>query len=62
MVGCWGLNEDVKPTMERLRTAGADLVSAELLETRAQLLPLIQEAALKRAAAAPEAAAKVVHI
>ncbi len=62
VVGCWGLNEDVKPTMERLRTAGADLVSAELLETRAQLLPLIQEAALKRAAAAPEAAAKVVHI
>ena len=50
VVGCWGLREDVKPTMERLVTAGADLASAELLQTRDQLLPLIQEAALKRAA------------
>ena len=35
VVGCWGLREDVKPTLERLTAAGADLTSAELLETRA---------------------------
>ena len=50
VVGCWGLREDVKPTVERLISAGADLASAELVGTRSQLLPLIQEASVRRAA------------
>ena len=34
LVGCWGLRDNVKPTLDRLRAAGADFASAELLETR----------------------------
>ena len=56
LVGCWGLHEDVKQTVERLKTAGADLASSELLETRALLLPLLQEAAVTRAAQKPKSA------
>ncbi len=61
VVGCWGLREDVKPTMERLMTAGADQASAELVRTRDLLLPLIQEASLKRAAR-EEQPAEAVHV
>ena len=50
LAGCWGLREDVKATVDRLTAAGADQASAELLETRGLLLPLIQEAAVRRAA------------
>ena len=46
LVGCWGLRDEVKKSVDRLLTAGADLVSAELLETRNLLLPLIQDAAV----------------
>jgi predicted PurR-regulated permease PerM len=50
LVGCWGLRDDGKATVDRLKGAGADLASAELLETRDLLLPLIQEASVRRAA------------
>jgi predicted PurR-regulated permease PerM len=56
VVGCWGLREGVKATVERLQSAGADLISAELLESRGQLLPMIQEAAVRRAAPQMETA------
>ena len=56
LVGCWGLRDEVKKSVDRLLTAGADLVSAELLETRDLLLPLIQDAAVARAAEEPKAA------
>ena len=60
LVGCWGLREDVKPTLDRLRAAGADFASAELLETRGLLLPLIQDAAITRSAEPPKPA-ELVH-
>jgi predicted PurR-regulated permease PerM len=50
LVGCWGLRDEVKKSVDRLLMAGADLVSAELLETRNLLLPLVQEAAVAHAA------------
>jgi predicted PurR-regulated permease PerM len=56
LVGCWGLRDEVKKSTDRLLAAGADLASAELLETRNLLLPLIQDAAVTRAAEAPKAA------
>jgi predicted PurR-regulated permease PerM len=59
LVGCWGLRDEVKKSVDRLLAAGADLASAELLETRNLLLPLIQDAAVIRAAEEPKAAEKV---
>lgn len=56
LVGCWGLRDEVKKSTDRLLAAGADLASAELLETRNLLLPLLQDAAVSRAAEAPKAA------
>ncbi len=56
LVGCWGLRDDVKPTTDRLKAAGADYASAELLETRGLLLPLVREAAITRAAETPRPA------
>ena len=56
LVGCWGLRDDVKATTDRLKAAGADYASADLLETRGLLLPLIQEAAITRAAQKPKPA------
>ncbi len=56
LIGCWGLHDDVKPTTDRLKAAGADYASAELLETRGLLLPLIQDAAITRAAEKPKPA------
>ena len=50
LAGCWGVREDVKQAIDSLKSAGADLASADLLETRDLLLPLIREAALTRAA------------
>jgi predicted PurR-regulated permease PerM len=50
VVGCWGLPDDVKATVDRLKAAGADLASAGLVETRDLLLPLVQEASVLRAA------------
>jgi predicted PurR-regulated permease PerM len=55
LVGCWGLRDEVKKSVDRLLTAGADLASAELLESRNLLLPLIQDAAVTRAAEEPKA-------
>ena len=54
LLGCWGLRENVKETIERLKTAGADMATTELLETRTLLLPLIQDAAIMRAADKPK--------
>jgi len=54
LIGCWGLRDDVKPTTDRLKAAGADYASAELLETRGLLLPLVQDAAITRAAEKPK--------
>ena len=59
LVGCWGLRDEVKKSVDRLLAAGADLVSAELLETRNLLLPLIQDAAVTRAAEEPKPAEMV---
>jgi predicted PurR-regulated permease PerM len=59
LVGCWGLRDEVKKSADRLLAAGADLASAELVETRNLLLPLIQDAAVTRAAEEPKAAEMV---
>jgi predicted PurR-regulated permease PerM len=42
LIGCWGLKQDLEQTRKRLIAAGADQVGATLLETRDQLVPLIQ--------------------
>jgi predicted PurR-regulated permease PerM len=42
LVGCWGLEDDRDRTRKRLSAAGADSVGYTLLETRGQLVPLIQ--------------------
>jgi hypothetical protein len=42
LVGCWGLEENINRTQERLIAAGADQVGATLLQTRGQLIPIIQ--------------------
>ena len=55
LVGCWGLQEKVKETIDRLKTAGADMASVELLETRSLLLPLLQDAQVVRAGEKPKA-------
>lgn len=44
-VGRWGQTENVDRARERLRLAGADLVGTSLLESRDQIVPLIQVAA-----------------
>ncbi|HBI41677.1 MAG TPA: hypothetical protein DDY78_02330 [Planctomycetales bacterium] len=59
LVGCWGLRDEVKKSVDRLLATGADLASAELVETRNLLLPLIQDAAVTRAAEEPKAAEMV---
>jgi predicted PurR-regulated permease PerM len=41
-VGCWGLDENVDRLRERLASSGADSVAASLLESRNQIVPLIQ--------------------
>jgi hypothetical protein len=42
LVGRWGLTDSTDPARERLLSAGADQVATTLLETRGQLVPLIQ--------------------
>ena len=42
LVGCWGLENNFERTRERLVAAGADKVGSSLLETREQIIPLIQ--------------------
>lgn len=42
LVGCWGLETNFERTRERLLAAGADKVGSSLLETREQLMPLVQ--------------------
>jgi hypothetical protein len=44
-VGRWGHGEKNEQIQERLRLAGADYVAVSLLESRAQVVPLIQVAA-----------------
>jgi len=44
-VGRWGQREKNEKTQERLLSAGADYVAVTLLESRAQVVPLIQVAA-----------------
>jgi predicted PurR-regulated permease PerM len=51
-VGRWGEVDNVERVEKRLRAAGADYVATRLLETRAQVIPLLQVAA----AAPPEPA------
>jgi predicted PurR-regulated permease PerM len=41
-VGRWGLTEGADKMRERLRDAGADLIGTTILETREQIVPLIQ--------------------
>ena len=48
LVGCWGMREEAKAAVGRLLSAGADFASADLLETRTLLLPLIHDAAVVR--------------
>jgi predicted PurR-regulated permease PerM len=52
LVGRWGDTENLERTQKRLQAAGADLVAATLAESRAQVVPLLQVAAV--AASAPE--------
>lgn len=42
LVGCWGLTNDVEATQQRLAEAGASFVATRLLDSRAQLLPLVK--------------------
>lgn len=42
LVGCWGLDHNVDRTRERLTGAGADQVAFRLVQTREQIVPLIQ--------------------
>ena len=42
LVGCWGLDQDSERTRDRLVAAGANLVGFTMLQTRAQVGPLIQ--------------------
>jgi AI-2E family transporter len=42
LVSRWGQKDDTERMRERLKTAGADAVGATLLESRAQLLPLLK--------------------
>jgi predicted PurR-regulated permease PerM len=44
-VGRWGQGENLDKVTDRLRSAGADLVAGTLLESRNQVVPLIQVAA-----------------
>ncbi|HVS36618.1 MAG TPA: AI-2E family transporter [Gemmataceae bacterium] len=59
VVGCWGVREDEKQVVEKMKSAGADLASATFLETRDQLLPLLRDAAVTRAAKQPAEVAPV---
>ena len=59
LVGCWGMREEAKAAVGRLLSAGADFASADLLEMRTLLLPLIHDAAVVRAAEEPKAAEMV---
>ncbi|HEV3258358.1 MAG TPA: AI-2E family transporter [Gemmataceae bacterium] len=45
LVGLWGQTADVAQAKERLRSAGADQVATRLLDSRAQVIPLVQVAA-----------------
>jgi hypothetical protein len=45
VIGRWGQKENVETTRERLRSAGASVIALSLLETRDQIVPLIQVAA-----------------
>jgi CheY-like chemotaxis protein len=42
LVGCWGLGHNSERARERLLAAGANKFASTLLETRAQLTPLVQ--------------------
>ena len=55
VVGCWGLEENVELTRERLLSAGADQVGVTLEETRGQILALVQ--VLSQAPAPPRTVA-----
>jgi hypothetical protein len=46
VVGRWGEVENVERMEKRLRAAGADYVATRWLETRAQVVPLLQVAAV----------------
>ncbi len=52
LVGRWGDTENLERTQKRLQAAGADLVAATLAQSRAQVVPLLQVAAVT--APAPE--------
>jgi predicted PurR-regulated permease PerM len=45
VVGRWGRRDDAVAIQQRLRAAGADLVGSTLLESRDQVLPLVQSLA-----------------
>jgi len=42
LVGRWGQKEGIEQSRERLRASGANAVGATLMESRAQLLPLLE--------------------
>jgi predicted PurR-regulated permease PerM len=56
-VARWGEAEELERISKRLKAAGADFVGTTLAETRSQLLPLLQLAAVNAQAAAQEVSA-----
>ena len=47
VVGRWGPDEHLERVREGVAQAGADLVGTSLLETRSQVMPLVQLAAAR---------------
>jgi hypothetical protein len=60
LVGCWGLDDDLKRVTERLTAAGADAVVTSVLEARRRLMPLVRTAAHGQAAVKPSGALQPV--
>jgi hypothetical protein len=46
IVARWGDTENMERTVKRLKASGADFVATTLAETRAQVVPLLQVAAV----------------
>jgi predicted PurR-regulated permease PerM len=53
LVGRWGFRDNLERTRERLQAAGADHVATTLIESRNQLLPLVQVLAHRPQVAEP---------
>jgi predicted PurR-regulated permease PerM len=61
VVGRWGETENVERIEKRLRAAGADYVGTTLLQTRSQVVPLLQVAAAAPPAAPTGEKGELVH-